>query len=78
VNSDLCVTGTEIVVHPNETAQIRPAAFWVNGNRSMELPFYSFTIGAGSTYATPRVAYTDLGATVDIPVIVSLEKNLCQ
>ncbi len=75
VNSDVCVTGTEIVVHPNETAQIRPAAFWVNGNRSMELPFYSFTIGAGSTYASPRVAYTDLGATIDIPVIVSLEEK---
>ncbi|HPZ10115.1 MAG TPA: hypothetical protein PL110_18635, partial [Candidatus Eremiobacteraeota bacterium] len=75
INSDLCITGNEIVVQPNETAQIRPAAFWINGSRSMELPFYSFTIGAGASYTTPRVAYTDMGATVDVPVIVSLEEK---
>jgi len=75
LDSELCITGNELVIHPNETAQIRPASFWINGSHSMELPFYSFSIGAGSSYIRPRVAYTNLGATADIPVILSLERD---
>lgn len=75
LDASLCVTGNELIIHPNETAQIKPAAFWIEGSHSVDFPFYSFTLGSGASYIKPRVSYTDLGATVDLPVILSLQEN---
>jgi len=75
IDSDVCITGKELIIHPQDTAQIRPASFWLNGEHSLELPFYNFALGAGGTNVYPKVSYSNLGATVDIPVVVSLEEN---
>jgi hypothetical protein len=67
-DSSVTVVARSIAIKPNETIQFRRATFYIDGQRTVSLPFHVMQLGQSSLFREQVVGLGPQGVTVDFPL----------
>ena len=63
----VAVVARSIALEPNRRLQFRRATFYLDGQKTLSLPFHVMALGQDTLFADPLFGYGNNGVTVDLP-----------